>query len=100
MPRGLRRFQKAESLHFITFSCFHRLPLVEKPEDWPRSSFRHYAIGAKQTVEIESHWTALRRGNQLPQGVRIELGKPSQFLTLSGNSVETMALHRPQQSTK
>ncbi|HXS77413.1 MAG TPA: transposase [Terracidiphilus sp.] len=31
MPRGLRRFQQAESLHFITFSCFHRLPFLEGP---------------------------------------------------------------------
>ncbi len=29
MPSGLKRFQRAESLHFITFSCFHRFPLLE-----------------------------------------------------------------------
>ena len=28
MPYGLKRFQQAESLHFITFSCFHRLPYL------------------------------------------------------------------------
>jgi putative transposase len=35
MPRGLRRFQKAESLHFITCSCFHRSPFLEasRPKD-------------------------------------------------------------------
>ncbi|MFY9855987.1 MAG: transposase, partial [Terracidiphilus sp.] len=38
MPSGLKRFQRAESLHFITFSCFHRLPLLEPP-------------GARETVE-------------------------------------------------
>jgi len=171
MPSGLKRFQTSESLHFITFSCFHRLPLldapgaketveavleqtrarhlarvyayvlmpehvhllinepprillsqllkavkqmtsrklrgprekfwqdryydrnvhgekarseviryihrnpvkhglVEKPEDWPWSSFRHYATGIKGTVEIESQWTAFHRGNQLPQHLR------------------------------
>jgi putative transposase len=32
MPSGLKRFQNAESLHFITFSCFHRLPPLETPE--------------------------------------------------------------------
>ena len=169
MPTGLKRFQNAESLHFITFSCFHRLPLLEaagaretfervleatrarhrariyayvlmpehahllvneppqillaqflkavkqttsrklraerdqfwqeryydsnirgertrseviryihrnpvkrglvaKPEDWQWSSFRHYATGVEGTVEIESHWTAARRGNQPPEG--------------------------------
>lgn len=31
MPYNLKRFQKAEALHFITFSCFHRLPLLEEP---------------------------------------------------------------------
>jgi putative transposase len=163
MPIGLKRFQKAESLHFITFSCFHRLPLLEtpvaretvevvleqtrarhqariyayvlmpehmhmlvneppqillaqflkalkqmtsrklrgqrekfwqdryydsnirgetarseviryihrnpvkrglvaKPEDWPWSSFRHYATSARGIVEIESEWTARLRG--------------------------------------
>jgi putative transposase len=32
MPYGLKRFQQAEALHFITFSCFHRLPFLEAPE--------------------------------------------------------------------
>ena len=46
----------------------HRNPvrrgLVAKPEDWPWSSFRHYATGALGTVEIESHWTAWRREHE------------------------------------
>jgi putative transposase len=32
MPYGLKRFQQAEALHFITFSCFHRLPYLEAAE--------------------------------------------------------------------
>lgn len=43
----------------------HRNPvrrgLVEKPEDWPWSSFRHYAIGSEGQVEIESEWAARKR---------------------------------------
>jgi len=171
MPSGLKRFQKAEALHFISFSCFHRLPLLEaagaretveavleaararhqarvyayvlmpehihllvnepprivlaqflkavkqmtsrklrgprkkfwqdryydsnvhgekarseviryihrnpvarglvtKPEDWPWSSFRHYATGVAGAVEIESQWTAALRGNRLPEHLR------------------------------
>jgi len=31
MPSGLKRFQKAQALHFVTFSCFHRLPLLDAP---------------------------------------------------------------------
>ena len=46
----------------------HRNPvapgLVEKPEDWPWSSFRHYAFGEEGTVVIESFWTAWRRDNR------------------------------------
>lgn len=48
----------------------HRNPvgrgLVAKPEEWPWSSFRHYATGCKGTVEVESFWTATQRGNELP----------------------------------
>ena len=52
----------------------HRNPvargLVAKAEDWPWSSFRHDAIGRVGVVEIESQWTAFRRGNQLPEHLR------------------------------
>jgi putative transposase len=40
----------------------HRNPvkrgLVERPEEWEWSSFRHYASGETGAVEIESQWTA------------------------------------------
>jgi hypothetical protein len=35
--------------------------LVEKPEDWPWSSFRHYLHGEEGIAEIESEWTARKR---------------------------------------
>jgi putative transposase len=61
--------KRVEKLRYM-----HRNPvkrgLVEKAEDWPWSSFRHYATGQRGTVEIESHWTAMRRGNQLPEHLR------------------------------
>ncbi len=45
-----------EKLRFI-----HRNPvargLVDKPEDYAWSSFRHWATGERGSVEIESHWT-------------------------------------------
>jgi putative transposase len=50
----------AEKLRYI-----HRNPvarrLVARPEDWPWSSFRHYATGEESPVEIESQWTARKR---------------------------------------
>jgi putative transposase len=49
-----------EKLRYI-----HRNPvereLVERPEDWAWSSFRHYLTGDPGIVEIESHWTAQER---------------------------------------
>lgn len=49
-----------EKLRYI-----HRNPvkrgLAARPEDWPWSSFRHYATGEIGVVEIESQWTASRR---------------------------------------
>jgi len=35
--------------------------LVADPQDWPWSSFRHYATGVEGVVEIESQWTARKR---------------------------------------
>ena len=53
-----RRF--GDKLRYI-----HRNPvkrgLVERPEDWAWSSFRHYATGVEGLVEIESEWTWNRR---------------------------------------
>ena len=55
-----------EKLRYMHRNPVHR-GLVERPEDWPWSSFRHYATGLRSTVEIESHWTAAARGYQLPE---------------------------------
>lgn len=52
--------KRREKLRYI-----HRNPvkrgLVERPEGWAWSSFRHYATGFEGTVEIESEWTARKR---------------------------------------
>ena len=52
--------KRVEKLRYI-----HRNPvrrgLVQNPQDWPWSSFRHYATGVEGVVEIESEWTARKR---------------------------------------
>jgi putative transposase len=68
--------KRVEKLRYM-----HRNPvkrgLVEKPEDWPWSSFRHYATGAVGTVEIESFWTGARRdGLRDPRSQNRDLGHP------------------------
>jgi putative transposase len=60
-----------EKLRYI-----HRNPvkrgLVERPEDWAWSSFRHYLTGELGTVKIESHWTApLRERDGIVPTVRV-----------------------------
>jgi putative transposase len=49
-----------EKLRYI-----HRNPvtrgLVDKPEDWSWSSYRHWLTGEQSQVEIESHWTWTKR---------------------------------------
>jgi putative transposase len=51
--------------HTEKLKYLHRNPvvrgLVAKPEDWPSSSYGHYATGAEGIVEIESERTARRR---------------------------------------
>ena len=66
-----KRIEKLRYIHRNPGSTAHELcalgwkpvkrGLVEKPEDWPWSSFMHYATGVEGTVEIESEWTARRR---------------------------------------
>ena len=54
------RRKLVEKLRYI-----HRNPLrrglVDRPEDWSWSSYRHYLTGETGTVEIESDWTEYAR---------------------------------------
>jgi putative transposase len=52
--------KRIEKLRYIHGNPVRR-GLVERPEDWIWSSFRHYATGVEGMVEIESQWTARRR---------------------------------------
>ncbi len=54
MPRGLKRYQEARDLHFITFSCYRRQPLLASPRamhqfevalEWSRMRYDFYVIG-------------------------------------------------------
>jgi putative transposase len=55
--------KRVEKLQYM-----HRNPvkrgLVSQPQEWPWSSFLHYATGKVGNVEIESEWTARRREMQ------------------------------------
>src|SRR5271157_1636401 len=32
MPWGLKRYQQTRQFHFVTFSCYHRKPLLAHPQ--------------------------------------------------------------------
>jgi putative transposase len=55
--------KRIEKLRYIHGNPVAR-GLVEKPDDWSWSSFRHYATGMDGTVEIESFWTAWKREHE------------------------------------
>lgn len=50
MPHGLYRFQQSGDLHFITFSCYRRAPLLQAPQ--ARRVF-------EQTLEQVRRWYSL-----------------------------------------
>jgi hypothetical protein len=60
MPRGLRRYYGHGHRHFITFSCYQRLPLqsvkrglAPHPAHWPRSSYHFYAKREPVLIPID-----------------------------------------------
>ncbi len=73
MPYGLKRFQKAEALHFITFSCFQRLPFLETPEP-------------KNTVEAVLEQTRARHEARIyayvlmPEHIHLLINEPPSIL--------------------
>jgi len=73
MPYDLKRFQKAEALHFITFSCYLRLPLLDVP-------------GARETVEAVLEQTRARHQARvyayvlMPEHVHLLINEPPSIL--------------------
>ena len=73
MPTGLKRFQKADALHFITFSSFHRLPFLDAP-------------GARETVEAVLKLTRARQDARvyafvlMPEHVHLLMNEPPSIL--------------------
>jgi putative transposase len=73
MPNGLKRFQRAEALHFITFSCFHRLPFLE-------------AAGPKVAVEAILEQTRARHQARvyayvlMPEHIHLLINEPPSIL--------------------
>ena len=69
MPSGLVRIQNAGCFHFITFSCYHRLPLLARPGA--------YAIFENEIERVRQHYLFVVAGYVLmPEHVHLLLGEP------------------------
>jgi putative transposase len=73
MPYGLKRFQKAEALHFITFSCFHRLPFLASPESKDTVEAALELIRARHQARIYAYVL-------MPEHVHLLINEPPSIL--------------------
>jgi len=60
MPIGLERRQQTGQLHFITFSCYHRLPFLEDPE--PKNILERVIEKARQSHSLTIYAYVLMAG--------------------------------------
>ena len=69
MPWGLKRYQQTRQLHFVTFSCYHRKPLLAEPQ--ARDLF-------VQTLETVRRWYGfwLIGYAVMPEHVHLLLSEP------------------------
>jgi len=82
--------KRVGKLRYIHRNPVHR-GLVARPEDWPWSSFRHYATGIEGPVEIESQWTARKRERL---GVSLQIRRQDQGpRPVSAQDAETRTGH-------
>jgi len=73
MPYGLKRFQKAEALHFITFSCYRRLPLLAAPEPKDTVEAALERIRARHQARIYAYVL-------MPEHVHLLINEPPSIL--------------------
>ena len=72
MPSGLSRIQKAGCFHFITFSCYHRLPLLARPGA--------YSIFEYELERVRKQYQFVIAGYVLmPEHVHLLVGEPKIF---------------------
>jgi putative transposase len=75
MPIGLKRFHQTGHLHFITFSCYSRLPYLAAPE--PKNIFQEVLEKTRQ-----SHSIVVSAYVLMPEHVHLLISEP-QHCTLA-----------------
>lgn len=69
MTSGLVRFQESGGFHFITFSCYHRLPLLTRPRAY--STFESALERVRQQYQLVIAGYVL-----MPEHVHLLVGEP------------------------
>ena len=70
MPHGLKRYQQTGHLHFITFSCHNRLPLLAPPH--AKHIVEHQLDHLRTTHAFDLHGYVL-----MPEHVHLLLSEPT-----------------------
>ena len=68
MPQGLKRYHHTGKLHFITFSCYHRLPYLAS--DHPKQAFEHTFEQTRREHGVDIHGYVL-----MPEHVHLLLSE-------------------------
>ncbi|MDE1178096.1 MAG: transposase [Edaphobacter sp.] len=69
MPIGLERRQSTGQLHFVTFSCYHRLPFLDSSE--PKNVLERAVERARQSHSLDIYAYVL-----MPEHVHLLTGEP------------------------
>ncbi len=70
MPTGLKRYQQTGNLHFITFSCHHRLPFLATPDS--KNLVEQVLEHTRQSHGFDLHAYVL-----MPEHVHLLLSEPT-----------------------
>jgi len=71
MPQGLKRYHQTGKLHFVTFSCYHRLPFLAG--DHPKQIFERILEQTRVSHGVEIHAYVL-----MPEHVHLLLSEPTE----------------------
>ena len=73
MPSGLRRYHESKQTHFVTFSCYHRLPLLSTPTT--RDIFLDCLERTRRIFHLRVHGYVV-----MPEHVHLLLSEPEEEL--------------------
>ncbi len=73
MPKGLKRYQQTGDLHYVTFSCYRRLPFLDTPH--ARSTFEEVLEIVRRRHDLWIHAYVV-----MPEHVHLLISEPESSL--------------------